>query len=593
MHSGASRWLAPVGRNLIANTVAARFEDQRCEDKRCEDERSGVEQSLMFERNTRWSMMRGAAMPPLRARDETLEGLHARARAHAALCQARHASSARFRFAPSILRLVLMLFVFAALAAPSASAKGRASREHTIRRGDTLWGIARLYKCTVNEVESANPKLRATTLQLGAKIKIPACGKAPSPAAGSVVSKQNRRGQKIHRIRPGDFLEKIADKYGCSVEELQRANGLRNDIIYAGRDLVIPGCGKSRPLDGPPRRRPGPSIDEPDTGPIDIPIVRAPERGDVDHVSLEKVMRAHGFSPPARFKALVRQFDFDESRTRVVREFAWDWGGSSNDLSGWNPASSIKLFAAVAALVRAQELGFTHRAELTFHGRLSDHHSRLEELITQAVGPSDNIAYNFLVQFSGFDWLHEEFFTPLNGVENSALCRAYENRRWMQLGESPSFRDSPPITITEGRRAKDLGPRSGEATTKCSAAACTTLGDLAECMRRLMLQEQLPAHQTYRLDDEHLALLRKVLRTDRKRGDEVVDNLAIHLRGKDVHFYHKAGYAGDWYSDVVYVLDPARTKAWVIAMAGFPGRGSLSRAAEILGKVLARGDLGV
>ncbi len=42
-----------------------------------------------------------------------------------------------------------------------------------------------------------------------------------------------------YRIRQGDNLGKIASKYGVSVSEIQRWNGLRSSRIYAGKTLVI------------------------------------------------------------------------------------------------------------------------------------------------------------------------------------------------------------------------------------------------------------------------------------------------------------------------------------------------------------------
>ena len=47
------------------------------------------------------------------------------------------------------------------------------------------------------------------------------------------------RGSKRHKVRPGETLSTIARKYGVSVKQLKRANGLRNNNIRAGRYLNI------------------------------------------------------------------------------------------------------------------------------------------------------------------------------------------------------------------------------------------------------------------------------------------------------------------------------------------------------------------
>ena len=43
-----------------------------------------------------------------------------------------------------------------------------------------------------------------------------------------------------HRIRPGDSLNRIARKYGVTVDAIRRANGLQDSRIRAGQDLLIP-----------------------------------------------------------------------------------------------------------------------------------------------------------------------------------------------------------------------------------------------------------------------------------------------------------------------------------------------------------------
>jgi LysM repeat protein len=47
-----------------------------------------------------------------------------------------------------------------------------------------------------------------------------------------------------HTIQPGEALSGIAARYGVSEADLAQANGITNpNLIYAGKVLVIPGCG--------------------------------------------------------------------------------------------------------------------------------------------------------------------------------------------------------------------------------------------------------------------------------------------------------------------------------------------------------------
>jgi penicillin-insensitive murein endopeptidase len=66
-----------------------------------------------------------------------------------------------------------------------------------------------------------------------------------------------------HKARNGDLLGNLAKRYGTSVEAIQKANGLRNTRIRAGRVYLIPKKGgapppvsKSVPILIPPRRLP-------------------------------------------------------------------------------------------------------------------------------------------------------------------------------------------------------------------------------------------------------------------------------------------------------------------------------------------------
>lgn len=44
-----------------------------------------------------------------------------------------------------------------------------------------------------------------------------------------------------YRVRSGDYLLRIAERFGVSVQDLETANGLRNDVIHPDQRLLIPG----------------------------------------------------------------------------------------------------------------------------------------------------------------------------------------------------------------------------------------------------------------------------------------------------------------------------------------------------------------
>ena len=49
---------------------------------------------------------------------------------------------------------------------------------------------------------------------------------------------------KVHKIKNGESLSSISKKYGVSIAELKRANGMTNDKLRAGKTLKIPAKSK-------------------------------------------------------------------------------------------------------------------------------------------------------------------------------------------------------------------------------------------------------------------------------------------------------------------------------------------------------------
>ena len=552
---------------------------------------------------------------------------------------------------------------------PPARQPGEPST-YVVQSGDFLGRIADRHGCSVGEIRRAN-NLRGDLIHPGDELTIPDCDPdAPEP---ELV------GGDEYVIAPGDVLELIAERAGCTVSQLMQANNMRNDVIYAGRSLTIPDCGadadpspmaQADPVpedvpepvapvaddeqgavndgspdddevtheedadDADPRAdledgalytvvagdilgviagRFGCAISEVQAAnnisgdlirvgqtlripeecsgePVEVVQVSRVRTGGRDTDTLPRLMRERGFDPPSRFKALVLAIDFNASRSQVVGEQLFDYDGTGDD-TDWNPASTVKLFAAIAAMQEIRDLGFTGSATLRFDG---DESFTLDALVQEALGPSSNIAYNYLVTFVGHDNINDGFFSGQNGFQDTALRRPYERSAWMEMGYSSSFRTSPEIVISENGRTRTLEAREGDADVDCSGSACTTLRDLAECMRRLMLQEQLPSAEHYGLSRHELLTIRRTLRSlGRSRGEEVVDALRESFPGDGVNLYHKAGFSGDWYSDTVYIYDPQRypTQAWIVALAGYPGRDSLTEAAELIGELIAEGHL--
>ena len=395
---------------------------------------------------------------------------------------------------------------------------------------------------------------------------------------------------KVYVVVSGDILGRIAQKHGCTIAQLQKANRMANDQIKIGQKLLIPDCDSKSEDAVEPLVPEQPQEEVP-------PPVAAAQRGKwwkksgVNTKALPQLMAEEGFTPPQKFMAFIIELTFDQSRQVVVRERAFDYKGTSSQNSGWNPASAVKLFAAIAALKRIDELGFTSRAKVTFHGK-KPYTTTVGELVESAIINSNNISYNRVVQLASFDKLHKEILTSRYGITQTALNRAYEQSTWKSLGEDPSLRISPAITLTEGKKTVKLPAVNSKASAVCTSGACTSLQDLGESSRRLMLQEQLPADESFNLKREDLLVLRRAMRSsDRVRGTEMVDRFAAVFKDSRVKFYSKPGFSEDWFTDNVYIFDPSNNQAWIVVMSGYPGRSSLNSAATAIAKIISSGKL--
>lgn len=442
-------------------------------------------------------------------------------------------------------------------------AEGPTPREfYEVRAGDSLERLGLSSGCTVWELRYSN-RLKTDVIHVGDRLKIPACGGRHADA--------NEASSDSYRVAGGDTLGGVAQLSGCSIAMLQRANGLEGDAIRGGEVLRIPDCEKEEI-----RRL---SVAD-----------RGVSRGETK--PLEPLMRQQGFRPPEKFRALVTVVDFDrvgQGRT-VTGQRRFEYGGAGADVRGWNPASTVKLYSAVSALQRVEANGFTRAARVEFQGHRRPYRTTVGALVEEALVASDNIAHNRLVQLAGFNTLNRLFFSADNGFARSAILRAYQTRTWMGMGEAASFQEPPTIVLREAQKKQTLRPESSNFLPPCGGAVCTSLRDLSESLTRLMLGEQLPEGVGYHLSDASRRWLQGILSTRRARGEEVVARLRSEFAkvGREkVRIYHKSGYSQRWYSDVAYVYVGDRPRAYVVALAGYPGRESLNEAATIIGKLLA------
>jgi len=111
---------------------------------------------------------------------------------------------------------------------PVNTAKGQTVK-HVVRKGDSLWILAKQYGTTVNQIRKLNG-LSSNTLTRGQKLVI-LSGKQDEPSSDGLPT---------YEVRPGDSPFLIAQRHNMKLERLLRLNQLYpGATIYPGQELVV------------------------------------------------------------------------------------------------------------------------------------------------------------------------------------------------------------------------------------------------------------------------------------------------------------------------------------------------------------------
>ncbi|MCP2519658.1 LysM peptidoglycan-binding domain-containing protein [Candidatus Aminicenantes bacterium AC-708-M15] len=97
---------------------------------------------------------------------------------------------------------------------------------YTVRRGDSLYRIARMFNTTISRIKKDN-RLKSNVIKVGQKL---------------VINSGKPKDAIVYKVKSGDTPYDIAKKFGMSLSELLSLNGLTSrSRIYPGQELwVIP-----------------------------------------------------------------------------------------------------------------------------------------------------------------------------------------------------------------------------------------------------------------------------------------------------------------------------------------------------------------
>lgn len=111
---------------------------------------------------------------------------------------------------------------------------------HIVEVGETLQIIAARYGTTWQALAQANNLQNPNFVPAGASLIIPnASLESGGGAVGGPTTGANTVSA-FYIVRPGDTLSQIAERFGTTVQAIQRANGLANTVIFPDSTLLIP-----------------------------------------------------------------------------------------------------------------------------------------------------------------------------------------------------------------------------------------------------------------------------------------------------------------------------------------------------------------
>lgn len=103
---------------------------------------------------------------------------------------------------------------------PYVPKKELVTNTYIVKKGDTLYSIAKDLNTTVDELKKAN-NLTSNMISIGQKLIVP------------------NELETIYMVKPGDNLYQIARKFNTTVDKLIALNNLKNTTLSVGQILIV------------------------------------------------------------------------------------------------------------------------------------------------------------------------------------------------------------------------------------------------------------------------------------------------------------------------------------------------------------------
>ena len=221
---------------------------------------------------------------------------------------------------------------------------------YTVKKGDTISGVAARYGLRWQDVVAVNPGISPNKLRIGQVIQLPGQVDTSKTSATRVTAPQTTvvpapsRTETVYVVKSGDSLSVIAQKHGVKVDDIRKANNLTGDKILVNQKLKIPGATKSAATVAPSgTKATPPKVDAPKPQPKDTskePVVVPPPPAPVVEEVKTVVPTVEGKDAPVP----ATEGTYTVKAGEDLYAVAIRWGVSPSDLKALNnlPSSDLK-----------------------------------------------------------------------------------------------------------------------------------------------------------------------------------------------------------------------------------------------------------
>lgn len=135
-----------------------------------------------------------------------------------------------------------------AISSEKVKVNGTLYYSHIVLERQTLYSISKAYGVTVDQIYEANPSVKTEGLKKNAILLIPCQEQQKKAEARKAPAKHedtrdDSREYIIHTVKWYEDLDAIAEKYGVTVEAIQKVNGLSGRKLTRRQKLMIPPAG--------------------------------------------------------------------------------------------------------------------------------------------------------------------------------------------------------------------------------------------------------------------------------------------------------------------------------------------------------------